>query len=60
METPEKGRKPSPVLLPYPHLKYAQMCKHKGNGRIIEVVQGVVFGDPEEVLKPLGATLVAG
>lgn len=58
LETPTyqgKGRKPSQMLLPYPNLKYAQVCKHKKNGRIIEVVQRVVFGDPEDVLRSLGA-----
>jgi len=58
LETPAyqgKGRKPLPVLLPYPNLKYAQVCKHKENGKIIEVVQRVVFGEPEDVLRSLGA-----
>jgi hypothetical protein len=58
LETPAyqgKGRKPFPVLLPYPTLKYAQVCKYKKNGRIIEVIQRVVFGDPGDVLRSLGA-----
>jgi hypothetical protein len=58
LETPTYqgiGRKPLPVLLPYSNLKYAQVCKRKEKGRIIEVVQRVVFGDPEEVLRLLGA-----
>ena len=58
LETPTYqgiGRKPLPVLMPYSNLKYAQVCKRKEKGRIIEVVQRVVFGDPEEVLRLLGA-----
>ena len=45
------GRKPLPLLLPYPPLKYAQVCKRKEKGRVIEVVQRVVFGDPEDVFE---------
>jgi hypothetical protein len=43
------------VLVPYPSLKYAKNCKKRRHGRIIDVVQRVVFGDPEEVMKLLGA-----
>jgi len=32
-------------------LKYAA----KGEGRVVEVIQRVVFGDPNEVMKLLGA-----
>jgi IS1 family transposase len=58
LETPPYrgiGRKPYPVLVPYPSLKYAKVCKKRKNGRLIEVVQCVVYGDPEEVMKLLGA-----
>jgi len=58
LETPHYagiGRKPYSVLVPYPSLKYAKVCKKRRHGRIIEVVQRVVFGDPEEVMKLLGA-----
>jgi hypothetical protein len=58
LETPHyagKGRKPYSVLVPYPSLKYAKVCKKRRDDRIIEVVQHVVFGDPEEVMKLLGA-----
>jgi hypothetical protein len=48
------GRKPLPVLIPYPNLKYAQVCKQKEKGRVIEVLQRIVFGDPEEVRNSLG------
>jgi hypothetical protein len=58
LETPPYsgiGRKPLPILIPYPSLKYAQVCKQKEKGRVVEVLQRVVFGDPEEVMKSLGA-----
>jgi hypothetical protein len=58
LETPAYqgiGRKPLPLLLPYPHLKYAQVCKRKEKGRVTEVVQRVVFGEPDDVLRLLGA-----
>jgi hypothetical protein len=57
LETPSYsgiGRKPLPALIPYPNLKYAQICKQKEKGRVVEVLQRVVFGDPEEVMKSLG------
>jgi hypothetical protein len=44
------GRRPDPVIVPSEDLKYARVCKKRRNGRIIEVVQRVVFGDPDEVL----------
>lgn len=50
-----RGRKPLPILIPYADLKYAQVCKKRKNGQVVEVVQRVVFGNPEEVLKLLGA-----
>ena len=36
------------------NLKYAKVCKKRKNGRIIEVVQRIVYGDPIEVMKLLG------
>lgn len=56
LETPPYkgiGRKPSPRLVPYPNLKYAQVCKKRENGRVVEVVQRIVFGDESEVMKLL-------
>jgi len=58
LETPtyqELGLKPLQVLLPYPNLKYAQVCKRREKGRVVEVVQRIVFGDPKEVMGLLGA-----
>jgi len=49
------GRKPYPVMVPYTELKYAQVCKKRQKGRVVEVVQRVVFGNPDEVLSLLGA-----
>ena len=57
LETPHYngiGRKPLPILIPYPSLKYAQVCKQREKGRVVEVIQRVVFGDPDEVMKSLG------
>ena len=36
-------------------MKYAQVCKKRQKRRVVEVVQRVVFGDPDEVLSLLGA-----
>jgi hypothetical protein len=57
LETPPYsgiGRKPLPMLIPYPNLKYAQVCKQKEKGRVVEVLQRIVFGDPDEVMEDLG------
>jgi hypothetical protein len=49
------GRRPLPVLIPLEDLKYAIVIKKREKGRVIEVVQEVVLGDPSEVLALLGA-----
>ena len=57
LETPHYngiGRKPLPILIPYPSLKYAQVCKQREKGRVVEVIQRVVFGNPDELMKALG------
>ena len=51
----ERGRKPLPRLVPPCDLRYAQVCKKRKKGRVVEVVQRVVFGDPEAVMHLLGA-----
>ncbi len=51
------GRKSYPVLILLSDLKYAQVCKKRKKGRVVEIVQRVVFGDPDEVLNLLGADL---
>jgi IS1 family transposase len=57
IETPPysgRGRPPLPRLIPIQELKYAQVCKRRQNGRVVEVIQKVVLGDEEEVLRLLG------
>lgn len=46
-----RGRKPYPIQVPLEDLKYAQVCKKRENGHVIEVVQRIVYGKPDEVLK---------
>ncbi len=50
---PYKGirQNPYPVIIPYSILKYARACKRRENGRVVEVVEEIVFGEPEEVLR---------
>lgn len=50
-----RGRPPKPVWVPHSELKYAQVCKKRKNGRVVEVIQRVVFGDEKEVYYLLGA-----
>jgi len=57
LETPPYcgiGRKPDPLLVPYPNLKYAKVCKKRNNGRLIEIIQSIVYGDPDEIKQLLG------
>lgn len=57
LETPTYcgiGRKPDQILVPYPNLKYAKVCKKRKNGRLIEVMQRIVYGDPKEIRQLLG------
>ena len=35
-------------------LKYAQVSKHRENGRVVEVLQRIAFGDQEDVMDSLG------
>jgi IS1 family transposase len=48
------GRISLPILVPPEYLKYAQVCKKVANGHVIEVLQRVVFGDIDEVLRLFG------
>ena len=43
------------MLIPHPNLKYAKVCKKREKGRLVEVIQRVVYGDPREVMHLLGA-----
>lgn len=49
-----RGRYPKPHFIPYSNLMYAQVKKKRKRNRIVEVIQRVVIGDEEEVLKALG------
>ena len=56
METPaykETGRKPNPVLVPHPELKYAQIIKNKTNNEVVGIFHRIVFGSPNEVIELL-------
>lgn len=50
-----RGRKPHPVQVPARDLKYAQVCKKREKGHVVEVVQYVVYGDQDEVFELLCA-----
>jgi IS1 family transposase len=49
------GRKPFPKLIPVEDLKYIKVCKKKVKGYIVEAIQRIIFGDPEEIFKIIGA-----
>ncbi len=49
-----RGRPPHPTWVPYEDLKYAQVCKMRKNGRVVSVIQRVVFGDEKEIFQLLG------
>jgi len=58
-ETPEYkgvGRKPNPVLVPPPDLKYAQIVKNKENNEVIGIFERIVYGDSKKVLEMLCPT----
>jgi hypothetical protein len=48
-------QKPLPILVPPEDLKYAQVCKNIVKGHVVEVIQHVVFGDTDEILRLFGA-----
>ncbi len=49
------GRKPLPKLVPLEDLKYVKILKNKVNNCVVETVQRIIFGDPEEIFEMLGA-----
>jgi len=49
------GRKPLPKRVPLEDLKYVKVLKKKVNNYVVETIQRVVFGDPEEIFEMLGA-----
>ena len=48
------GRKPLPKLIPVEDLRYIKVCKKKVKGYLVETIQCIIFGDPEEIFKMLG------
>jgi hypothetical protein len=49
------GRKPLHKIVPLDDLKYVKVLKKKVKNYIVETVQRIIFGDPEEIFKMLGA-----
>jgi IS1 family transposase len=49
------GRKPLPKLVPIDDLKYVKVLKKKVKNFVVETVQRVIFGDPDEIFEMLGA-----
>jgi IS1 family transposase len=50
-----RGRPPNSINIPFQDLKYAQVCKQREKGRVIDVIQRVVFGSMDEILSLLEA-----
>lgn len=52
-EVPYKGigRKPLPIQVPDPCLKYAQVVKERKNGKVVGVTTRIVLGDELEILE---------
>ena len=48
-----RGRYPTPLLLPPLGLLYAQVVKTRAHGRIVQVDSKVVFGDPQAIAEQL-------
>jgi hypothetical protein len=49
------GRKPLPKLVTLEDLKYVKVLKKKVKNYVVETIQRVIFGDPEEIFEILGA-----
>jgi len=49
------GRKPLPKLVPLDDLKYVKVLKKKIKNYVVETIQRIIFGDPEEIFEMLGA-----
>jgi len=52
-EPRKRERLRKPKLRPPPELRYAQVVKHRGKGRVISISTRVIFGKEEEK-EPLG------
>jgi IS1 family transposase len=50
-----RGRPPNSINIPFQNLKYAQVCKQREKGRVIDVIQRVVFGSMGDILSLLEA-----
>jgi IS1 family transposase/transposase-like protein len=55
----QRGRHPKPRLMPQPDLLYAQVVKHRENGRLVEVTTKIVFGQPDEIAARLNNSTVS-
>ena len=55
----QRGRYPKPRLMPQPDLLYAQVVKHRENGRLVEVTTKIVFGQPDEIEARLNNSTVS-
>jgi IS1 family transposase len=55
----KRGRKPKPKLLPPPDLHYAQVVKHRENGRVVEVRTKIIFGTEAAIQARLAASTVS-
>ena len=49
------GRKPLPKLVPLNDLKYVKVLKKKVKNYVVETIQRIIFGDPDEIFEMLGA-----
>ena len=52
----KRGRKPKPKLLPPSNLHYAQIVKHRRNGRVAEVATRIICGDEAAIQGRLQAS----
>jgi hypothetical protein len=51
------GRKPLPKLVPLEGLKYVKVLKKKVKNYVVETIQRIIFGDPQEIFETLGDDL---
>ena len=50
------GRRSLPRLVPLDDLKYVKVLKKKVKNYVVETIQSIIFGDPEEIFAILGAS----
>ena len=58
-EPRKRERLRKPKLRPPPELRYAQVVKHRGKGRVVSITTKVIFGKEEEVRELLEASPVS-